>query len=212
MLHHRLIDGEGCAHVLNNGAHVAGDGRGCRHLPPDDGIHQLFLSALGIFRHERHNLYASVVGGFLCEKGDGLGLVFLDANVAALHLRCLHEQLQAHDDLVCMLQHEAIVGGDVGFAFHSIDNHALGLGRRGRTEFHMRGEASASHARDACLLHAFYDFLGCELRVCVERLQLVAAVDALFPLVAFNADHDHWLAIASGINGGIDFQDGAAHR
>ena len=211
-LHHGLIDRESRSHVLHDGSHVHRDGGRGRHLSTDDGVDELLLATLRILHLQRHHLDASQTRRLLGQQVDGLGLVFLDADVAALHFGGLHEQLQAHDDFVGMLHHQPIVGSDVGFALHGIDDDALSLGRGWRTQFHVRGESGAAHAGDAGLLHAFHDFLGRQFRMGVERFELVAAVNVLFPFVALHLNKNGRLAIAGGVDDGVDFHDRARHR
>ena len=92
MLHNRLVNGKSSAYILHNGTHVGRNGRRSRNLSAYHGIHQLFLSSLRIFLGKGHNRYGFVVDCFFLQKGNGLGLVVFNANIAFCHLRCFHEQ------------------------------------------------------------------------------------------------------------------------
>ena len=174
-LHHGLVDGIGRSDVLDDGTHVDGDGGRSRHLAVDDGIDELLLAALRVallqgdyFDVVRRS--TELLGALLGEQVDGGGLVGLDADVALADLGGLHEQLEAHENLVGMLHHQAVVGGDIRLTLYGVDDDALGLGRRRRGELDKRGEAGTAHTCNACRLHAVDDFLGSQFGVVADGL------------------------------------------
>ena len=217
VLHHGFIDGIGRPHVLYDSAHIDRDGWWCWYLTTDDGVDQLLLTSLRIALFQRHHFHVVFrVLEHLCtlqgEQFDGLGLVGLYANVACSHLGGLHQQFQSHEYLIGMFHHQPIVGGDIGFAFYSIDDHTFGFGGRRRCEFDERGESSTAHSCDTRFLHTCHNLFGCQFGMVFHQFQRVRAVDALFPFVALHIDDNGWFAVACGIDGRIDLEHGARHR
>ena len=151
-------------------------------------------------------------GTLLGEQFNGRHLVGLYADVALGHLGTLHQQFQTNQYLVGMLHHQTIVGGDIRFALYSIDNHALSLSRWWRTEFDKRGETSTTHSNNTSGLDALNDFLRCQFGMVLHQFQLVRAVNGLFPLITLYINDNHGLAIASGVDGGINLEHCTANR
>ena len=98
-----------------------------------------------------------------------------------------------------MLHHQSVVGGDIGFTLHGIDDDTLSLGCRWRTEFDKGRESGTSHTRNTCVLYAFYNLFGCEFGMCFYGLKRLAPIDTLFPLISLYIDYDDWFAIACSI-------------
>ena len=214
-LHNCLIYSECSANVLNKCSNVDRDGGRGRNLSANDGIDKLFFTTLGVALLQGNNLH-SVFGiskrlmALLRQELDGFGLVGLDADISAAHLGCFHQQFQSHENLVGLLHHQTIVGGDIRLALHSIDNHTFGLGGWWWAQLDEGGEAGTAHTRDACLLDAIDNLVGREFWVKVELFQRGASVNALLPFVALDINDNGGLAIACGIDGGVNLGHGAA--
>ena len=217
VLHHSLVDSVGRTHVLHDGTHVDGDGGRCRHLTTDDGVNQLLLTALRIALLQGDNLdvvfrSGERFGTFLGQQLDGGHLVGLNTNVSGGHLGTLHQQFQTDQNLVGMLHHQTEVGGDIRLALYGVDDDALSLGRGRWGQLDEGGETGTAHTYDTGILDAADNLLGGQLGMLLDGLQLVGAVDGLFPLVAFYINYNNGLAIASSVDGGIDLEYGTADR
>ena len=217
VLHHSLIDGKGRSYILHDGTDVHGYSGRCRHLTTDDSIDKLLLTALWIALLKRHHLdgisrAGELLGALLRQELDSRHLIGLDADISSGDLCTLHQQFKTDEDLVGMLHHQTEVGGDVRLALYSIDDDTLGLGCRRRCEFDEGGETGTSHTDDTCSLDAVYNLLGSEFRMVLDGLQLIGAVDGLFPFITFHINNNHGLAIACSINGGIDLEHRSADR
>ena len=103
-----------------------------------------------------------------------------------------------------MLHHKTVVGGDIRLTLYTIKDYALSLCGRRRAKLDECREASTTHTCYTSHLDAVDDFFRCELRMLVESFESFAAVDALFPLVALYINIYGRLAIASGIDSGVD--------
>ena len=102
-----------------------------------------------------------------------------------------------------MLQHEPVVGCQVGFTLHRIDYHALSLAAWRRRKLHMAGEGGTSQTYDTCVLDLLDDGFAVQLCMVGQLHQCVAAVDALFPLVTFYIHVDGSTACSAGIQNGV---------
>ena len=149
---------------------------------------------------EGHDLYIRILGCLLAHQGDGVGLVVLDTDISLGHVDGTHEERYAHEDLFGLLEHELMVGSEVGLTLYGIDDDALGLGTGRRSQLHVCGEAGATHTYDTGILDLGYDLGRLEGALGHE---FFAAVDALFPLVADDVDEDGGLAVAAGIDDGV---------
>ena len=209
MLHHSLVDSEGCTYVLHDGTHIHRNCGRRRHLATDHSIDELFLTSLRITLLQGNNFNLilraiELLGTFLCEQFDGSGLIGLDANITLRHLGALHQELEAYENLVGMLHHQAIVGSDIGLTLYGVDDDTLGLSRRRRGELDKRGETGATHTNDTSVLDTIDNFLGGELRMSRHEFELIRAIDLIFPFIAIHSNIDSGLAIACGIDSGID--------
>ena len=216
MLHHSLVDGKSRSHVLHNRTHIHGDGRRRRYLTLNDSIHELLLTTLRITLLQGHNFNsilrtAKLLSALLREQFDGGHLIGLDTDIACGDLRTHHQQFKTHENLIGMFHHQTEVGGDIGFAFYGIDDHTLSLGRGRGREFDECRETGTTHTHDTSVLDTCDDLLRREFRMRLNGLQLVGAVDALFPLVTLDIDDDHGLTITGGIDGSINLEDRTAN-
>ena len=164
-LHHCLIDSEGSTYVLNDGTHIHWDGWRCRNLTTDNGIDELFLTALRITLLQRNNLYfelrtSELLCTFLCEQFDGSGFVGLDTDITRGDLSAYHQELKTNENLIGMLHHQTEVGSDIWLALYGIDNHALCLCRWRRSEFYEGGETSTTHTYYTSVLDTTDNLLG----------------------------------------------------
>ena len=144
------------------------------------------------------------LSALLGEQLNGSRLVGLDADITLSDFGALHQELEAYEDLVGMLHHQAIVGCDIGLALYGVDDDTLGLSRGWRGEFDKRGETGATHTNDTCVLDTIDDFLRGKLRMILNELEFIRAINLIFPFIAIHRNIDSGLAIACGIDSGID--------
>ena len=213
MLHHSLIDGKGRTNVLHNGTHVDRNSRRCRHLTLNDGINQLFLTTLRIALLQGHYLYlvfcfAEYLLAFLGQQLNSRHFISLNTNVALSHLSTHHQQFQAYENLVGLLHHQTIVGRDVWLALYGVDDDTLSLSGWWRTKLDKGGETGTTHTHDASRLDTVDNLFGCEFGMIFHQLQLVRAVNSIFPFVTLHINNNYRLAVASSINSSINLEHG----
>ena len=175
MFHHGFIYGIGSTYVLDDGSNIDRYGRRCWNLTTDNGINQLFLTTLRIALLQGNHLYfifrsGKRLGTLLSQEGNGLGLVGFYADIAFGHLGSNHQQLQAYENLIGLLHHQPIVGSNVGFTLHGIDDHALGFRRWRRREFDKGGETSTTHTYNTCILDQVDNAVRRQFRMVLHRL------------------------------------------
>ncbi len=157
--HDRLVDGKGCADVLDNGAHVEGQAA-AGNLAVQDGLDELLFRALGVLHPEGHDLYGGSEGPApLPHVGDGIGLVHLNGDDGLGQIKDLEHDPHALDDALRVLDHQAVVRGKERLAFNAIDDEDLYPLFLGRGELHVGGERCAAQADDAGLLDNGANFI-----------------------------------------------------
>ena len=209
VLHNCLINSEGSTYILNYCSNVDRDSRRSWNLTADNGIHQLLLTSLRVLLIQRYNLDTGVIGCLFLEEFDGSRFVILDTDVALLYLSRLHQEVQANENLIGMLHHQAIVGCDIRLTLYTVDDDTLCLGSRRRTKLDEGRETGTTHTSDTCYLDAVYDFLWSKLSMSLKRLEFIRAVDTLLPLIAFYINNDARLAITGSINRCIYLEHGS---
>ena len=140
---------------------------------------------------------------------DRVGFVVLDADIGFPDAHGLHQNRDADDQFLAVLQHRAVVRRKIGFALHAVDDDALGLLSGRNREFHVRGERRSAHADDAGVLDLGDDLLRREGADLHQRLR---TVDALGPVVALALDGDHHLAQALAVDDHIDSRHRTRNR
>ena len=144
--------------------------------------------------------------GHLHQGGDGLGLVVLDADDGLGSAGGDKGALNADHTLLGALQDDAVVGGDVRFAFGGVDDEVFALLLGLEHILDVRGEAGTAQTHDAAVFHTGDDLVFAQLDVADD---VGGGVDALVPLVAFAVDDDGGFLVAGDIGDHIDLADGA---
>ena len=176
------------------------------HLAAGDALDQLLLSALGVpgaQRLHRHVVLAAHQG---LQMLDGVLLVGLHADDGALEAEGLHQDAHAADDLLALLQHQPVVGGDVRLTLRTVEDQRVHLAQAG-ADLHVGGEAGAAHTGDTGLLDDLHDLVGRQLGVVGMGGELRAP--GVLEIVL--DDHGHALA-AAHVGTGLHRLDRAGHR
>ena len=89
----------------------------------------LLLTTLWVFHLERNHFDVELreLLGTLCHQLDGIRLVVLNADETLVYIHGFHEKSDTHKNLVCMLEHQAMVGSEVRLTFHGIDDDPFRL-------------------------------------------------------------------------------------
>ena len=90
-----------------------------------------------------------------------------------------------------------MVGSQIRFTFHRIDNHTFCLERRRRTKFHLCRETSTTQTYDTGIGNLLHDFFGRKLTFFDQCL---ATVNGFFPFVAFYINKDSRFCITARID------------
>ena len=106
-----------------------------------------------------------------------------------------------------MVEHQTVVAGEVGFAFHAVEQQEFGLGILGRHELYMRGEAGTAHTDNTHILDPLNDSGAVQGDFAFD---FGAAVDAFFPFVALHIYKDGGFGIVRSVRNVGDFVHRAA--
>ena len=118
------------------------------HFLAGEQLDQLFLAAGGVFGgYHTHFDIAAFTGPL--DRGNGLGLIVFDTDQGAAGVEQVLENMDAGNDLFGTLTHQTIIGGDVGLAFHRIDQQLFHALMVAQVYLDAGGETRAAHAGDA---------------------------------------------------------------
>ena len=209
VLHNCLINSKGSTYILNYCSNVDRNSWRSRNLTADNGVHQLLLTSLRILLSQRNDLDTGVIGCLFLEEFDGSRLVVLNTDVALLYLSRLHQKVQANENLIGMLHHQAIIGCDIRLALYTVDDDALSLGTWRRTKLDEGWETGTTHTCDTSHLDTVDNLFWSQLSMHLHCLELIRAVDALLPLVALYINDNARLAITGSINRCIYLEHGS---
>ena len=102
-----------------------------------------------------------------------------------------------------------MVGSQIRFAFHTVDNQEVSLLAVGNRQFDVSGERCAAHTHNASVFNLADDVFGVVFDFGHKR---VRAVDGLEPFVAFNVDIDGGFLESSHVNGQIHLRHRSRNR
>ena len=102
-----------------------------------------------------------------------------------------------------------MVGGQIGLAFHTVDNQEVSLFPFGDGQFHVSGERGAAHTYNAGVFNLADDGFCVVFDIAYKR---VRAVDGLEPFVAFNVDEDGRFLESRYVGGHVDFRHCSRNR
>ena len=140
----------------------------------------------------------------MLEKADeilvGVTILMKAVNVTLGHVNRLHEDSYPHQDFVCLFQHQLVIGSQVRFTFHRIDDDTLCLAARRRRKFHMGRETCTTHTYYTCILYLGYDFFRLQLTFFD---QCSTAVNSFFPFITVHINKDSWFTITASIDNAI---------
>ena len=157
----------------------------------------MLFRALGVLGDQRIQLDGAILGQVLLQLGEGVLLVQLNAQLDLGNAKDLGQQLTAADHFPGVLQHDAMVRSDIGFALCTVDDNGVHLAQTGR-DLDGSGEGSAAVTDDAGLTNSGHDLFRGH-GVDVQRLD--GGILLVLEIV-FNDDaHD---AGAEGIGTGLD--------
>ena len=199
-------EGDG-ADVHHEAAGVAGQ-RAHRHIAAGACLDEDLLGALRVRSLQRQNadLVADVnrAVGDLSERLDGVGLVVLDADDHAVDVEEFLDGHDAGDDVPAVLEHLAVVGGDVGLTLGGVDDHGVDVLVGRDVQLDGGREARAAEAYQPRLAHG-----GDQLGEALDVRRLDVRRDAL---LAVALDEDRVYAVAARHDDLVDLLDLAGHR
>ena len=123
-----------------------------------DGLDELLLSALGVTGAQRLDGDVLGVANQLLQVVHGVHLVVFNADECVVELKGLHDEPDTADDLLAVLKHQAVVSGNVGLTFSTIDDNGVGFADCG-TDLDVGGEARAAHTGTASVADDVDDLL-----------------------------------------------------
>ena len=204
---HALLDGVGnglggggVAHHAANVSRQLAAGDSAAH----DLLDEHLLSALGVLGLGSADADIVVRSDLFFHQSDGIGLVVLDEDDALRSADGLHHGAQTEDDVIGVLQHDAVVGGQVRLTLGAVDQH--GIDGLAGLQLDIGGEGSAAHAHDALLLDDVNDLVGSQL------FQRLVGHDGLMKgvLAIVLDDHAHDAGSLIGMGMGFHSDNGTA--
>jgi hypothetical protein len=120
-------------------------------------LDQHFLGALRVLDRERQHRDVEVAGSADPQRLNGIGLVLLDTDHAAGSSERMHHDPDAEVHALRVLDHDAMVGGQVGLALRTIDDQGRNVPAPGRGKLDMGRERRAAEAHHAGFLHGAHD-------------------------------------------------------
>ncbi len=167
---HGVMDGNAGADVLAEHADIRWQTT-AGHLFASEDLDQLLFAAGGVLGRKDLEHEGALTDG-RAHRGDGFGLVVLDADQHVLRLDQVREDLDTCYQLGGFFTHQQIVGGDVRLALGAVDDQrADRLGRRG-AELYCGGETRATQTIDTGLANQFEQRAALELLVIGLRMQI----------------------------------------
>ncbi len=147
------------------------------HLTAGEQLDGLLGTARGVLG--RHCLDQHIfVGGVTGQFGDRLGLVVFHPDQGEFRFEQVLEHPDAIHDLVGVLLHQPIVGGDIGFALQPVDDQDLGE-LAAAIELAVGGEDGAAKAGNARLLDALEQFAPLQIPVIGFAVELAPLIFAI---------------------------------
>ncbi len=131
----------------------------------------MFLPTGGVFGGNHHH-FDFAIGGSLFHGGNGEGLVVFDADQHFFRFHQPGDDLQAFHDFIRPFPHQAVVRGDVRFAFHRIQDQRFDLLVGFDAELDHAGETRAAHTGNTGRTNAIKNVFLVEVGVIVHTVVL----------------------------------------
>ena len=113
-----------------------------------------------------------------------------------IHFYSFHQYGDTYHYFFGMLQHQLMIGSQIRFTLHCINNHTFCLKCRRRTQLNLCRETSASQPYDTCIRNFLHNLLGCQITF---FHQCLGTVNTFFPFISFNINKDSRTFIATGV-------------
>ena len=169
-----------------------------RHLFAGQDLGQLFGAAGRVFGRDHPQTDVRMRAQRLFERGDGLRLIVFDADQRRFWLQQMAQNIGALQNFFRALAHQAVVGGDIGFALGGVEDqrfHAVSAA----LQLTGGGEAGAAQPGDAGLMNALNQFVRRQLAEVGRRLTFTPAVFAV------GADNHAQFGQAGRVSGDMRF-------
>jgi hypothetical protein len=124
-----------------------------RHLAPEQRREQHLLGTLRVLHAELLDGDRQTRGDALAEVLHRVGLVGLDADDDALGLSQLEQVADSGVDVLALLEHDPVVGGQEGLALDAVDDHRVDLLVLRDLQLHMGRERRPAEPDDAGVLN-----------------------------------------------------------
>ncbi len=171
------MDSDAGADVLAEHADIRGQAA-AGHLFASQNLDQLLLAAGGVLGRKDLEHEGPFTDG-RADRGDGLGLVVLDADQYLLRLDQVREDFDARHQFGGFLAHQQVVGGDVRLTLGAVDDQCADVLRRRWGQFDRSGKAGAAEAADSGLTNQFEQHRTLQRTVIGVGLELDPAVLAI---------------------------------
>ncbi len=170
------LDGKHGGHVEHHDAHVH-RAASLGYLTTGEQLYGLLGAARGVLGGDRLDQYV-FVGGVTGQLADGGRLVVFHPDQGQLGFEQVLEHPDAVHDLVGVLLHQPVIGGDVGLAFEAVDDQDLGE-LAAAVELAVGREHGAAEAGDTGLLNALEQLAPLQIPVVGLALALAPGIFAI---------------------------------
>ena len=167
--------------TLNTSAPASIGRPAARHLPPRDDLDERFFTALRVFRFQHGDLAVFASRDRLPHGFDGVGLVVLDRDDAALCAGRAQDESEAVRNALALLDHLAMIRRQKRLALCAVEDHDVRVLALRHVQLDMRGKRRAAHAaqprrldsgRDLFRIDRFDLAHGRELRPFIPHIAL----------------------------------------
>ncbi len=124
-----------------------------RHLLASEDLRQLLCAAGGVFGRDHFQLNIVAARQHRTHHRDRLRFIIFDTDQHLARLKDMREDAHPFHNLRGAILHQAIVGGDIGFALGSIDNQRIDF-IAGALQLRTSREASSAQPGNAELMDA----------------------------------------------------------
>ncbi len=174
---HGVMDGNAGADVLAEHADIRRQTT-AGHLFASEDLDQLLFAAGGVLGRKDLEHEGALTDG-RAHRGDGFGLVVLDADQHVLRLDQVREDFDTRHQFGGFLAHQQIVGGDVRLALGTVDDQRADALCRWRGQLDCRRKACTAEAADTSLTNQLEQRRTLQRTIIEVGLELDPAVLAI---------------------------------
>ena len=164
------VDAGGGTHVVADHADISRQAM-TGHFATRKHFDELFFTAGGIDGGYFLDLdiLDALVFKHLPERGTGLRFIIFDSDEHACDAEDMANDACAFDDFFGTFAHQAVIAGDIGFAFRTVDDQGVDVLSGGWVQFDGSGECGTTQSYDACIANPLSDIRWIHVEIGFHR-------------------------------------------